>query len=72
MGFGVPLAAWLRTELRPVLDELVLSDRSPLRLWLRPDAVGSLTRGFLAGDDAGRWKVWNLLALAGWAQARAL
>ena len=70
MGFGVPLAAWLRTELRPLLDELVVSDRSPLRSWLRPEAVGSLTGAFLGGNDAVRWKVWNLLALAGWAQAR--
>jgi asparagine synthase (glutamine-hydrolysing) len=70
MGFGVPLAAWLRNELRPVADELLLSEAGPLRSWVRPEAVGSLVHALLAGDDGPKWKVWNLLALAGWASAR--
>jgi asparagine synthase (glutamine-hydrolysing) len=70
MGFGVPLASWLRNELRPVAEELLLPETGPLRPWVRPEAVGSLVRALLAGDDGPKWKVWNLLALAGWASAR--
>jgi asparagine synthase (glutamine-hydrolysing) len=71
MGFGVPLAAWLRKELRPLAEELLLSKAGPLHHWLRPEAVGSFVRAFLAGDDGPKWRVWNLLALAGWASARS-
>jgi asparagine synthase (glutamine-hydrolysing) len=70
MGFGVPLAEWLRGELRPQLDELLLSSEGPLQDWFRPGAVATLVGPFLAGDDERRWKVWNLLALAGWARSR--
>ena len=34
------------------------------------DAVRPLVRRTLDGDDAGKWKTWNLLALAGWASER--
>jgi asparagine synthase (glutamine-hydrolysing) len=71
MGFGVPLSAWLRGELRPAVEELLLADAGPLWNWLRRDHVRSLVVGFMKGRDDRRWRVWNLLALAGWAQARA-
>jgi len=70
MGFGVPLSSWLRTQLRPAVEELLLADAGPLWSWLRPESVRPLVRSVLEGDEAGRWRVWNLLALAGWAGAR--
>ncbi|MGQ0668919.1 MAG: asparagine synthase (glutamine-hydrolyzing) [Actinomycetota bacterium] len=70
MGFGVPIGAWMRNELRPFVDELLLSEDGPLWSWLRRDVVTTMTRRFLDGEDAGRQKVWNLLALAGWARDR--
>lgn len=44
MGFGVPLSAWLRGELRPSVEELLLDERGVLSLWLRPEAVAKLAR----------------------------
>ena len=70
MGFGIPLASWLRVELREIAEELLLSDSGPLWTWLRPETVRPLVRRTLDGDDAGKWKTWNLLALAGWASER--
>jgi asparagine synthase (glutamine-hydrolysing) len=72
MGFGVPLSDWLRTDLRPMLSDLVLPERGPLSPWLDPLAVRTLVTAFLEGDDGLRWKTWNLLALAGWASARGV
>ena len=70
MGFGVPLASWLRNELRGHVGELLLSDDGPLWTWFRSETVRPLVRGMLDGDDAARWRTWNLLALAGWVRAR--
>ncbi|MEX2203951.1 MAG: asparagine synthase (glutamine-hydrolyzing) [Actinomycetota bacterium] len=72
MGFGVPLGSWLRTELRPLVQELLLSDGSPLGQWIRPERIRPMVAAVLRGSDDDRWKVWNLLALAGWAQARSV
>ena len=66
MGFGVPLASWLRNELRPHVDELLVSDTGPLWTWFRRETVSPLVRRMLEGDDGARWQTWNLLALAGW------
>ncbi|MEX0832399.1 MAG: asparagine synthase (glutamine-hydrolyzing) [Actinomycetota bacterium] len=72
MGFGVPIAAWMRNELRGELGDLVLSRSGPLWSWLSWDAGTKVADRFLHGDDQSRTKVWNLLALAGWASARAM
>lgn len=66
-GFTVPLAQWLRTDLRPVVEDRLLSgsafpagafDPERLRSWyqLHLDGSQDLTRG-----------LWNLLALQLWA-----
>lgn len=66
-GFTVPLARWLREDLRPVVEERLLGpdafpngafDRAGLRAWYGEHLDGSLdhTRG-----------LWNLLALQLWA-----
>jgi asparagine synthase (glutamine-hydrolysing) len=69
-GFGVPLAAWLRGELCPAVGDLLVSEAGPLGDWLRPAGVRAVATRFLDGDDGLKWRAWNLLALAGWAQAR--
>jgi asparagine synthase (glutamine-hydrolysing) len=71
MGFGVPMAQWMRGELRGPVAELLSSDTGPLWSWFRRDAVRSLVGRFLDGDEGGTRKVWNLLALAGWTAQRA-
>jgi asparagine synthase (glutamine-hydrolysing) len=72
VGFGVPLAAWLRGELGPLVEDLLMSVEGPLWDWIDRRAVASLTRQFMDGNDDARWKVWNLLALAGWVTDRAV
>jgi hypothetical protein len=71
MGFGVPLADWLQTDLRPNVHDLLLSDSAPLADILRRERVRALVDGGrLDGRDG--YRVWNLLALAGWANARGI
>jgi hypothetical protein len=64
------MAQWMRGELRGLVEELLVSDEGPLWPWFQRDAVRSLVRRFLDGDEAGHLKVWSLLALAGWLSQR--
>ena len=66
-GFNVPLASWLRGELRPLLEEV--TDRNTLRHhpYLRHEEVDRLKTEHLAGRrEAGR-PLWALLVFLRWA-----
>jgi asparagine synthase (glutamine-hydrolysing) len=70
MGFGVPLAAWLRTQLRPALTERVGAPGGPLEPIIDPAGASALVARFLDGDDDLTYRAWNLLALATWLERR--
>ena len=64
-GFGVPLAGWLRGELRPTLEAHLAPDRLAVHGLLEPTAVGGLVDTFLRGGG-GAESVWSLLVLQMW------
>jgi len=68
-GFGVPLAAWFRGELRPLARELLLDERARSRGWFRSEAVERL----FADHDEGRadngHRLWTLVMLELWQRA---
>jgi asparagine synthase (glutamine-hydrolysing) len=64
-GFGVPIARWFRAELRPMLEDIVLSPRALARGYLRPEATTALVAEHLAGLDHGH-RLWSLLMLELW------
>jgi len=64
MGFGIPMAAWMRGPLRKVLHETLLDTHlmAPLS-----DAVIKRTiREFDAGDDLHTSRLWSLLMFGCW------
>ncbi|HUJ91724.1 MAG TPA: asparagine synthase (glutamine-hydrolyzing), partial [Gaiellaceae bacterium] len=65
-GFGVPLARWLRTDLRELARDLLLDDRARSRGWFRAETVERL----LAEHDAERADhghvLWTLCMLELW------
>ena len=67
MGFGVPLADWLRGPLRPRMASYV---DGPLlaALGLNPAPARLVWRNFLAGRAHRTDLLWNLFALAAWAE----
>lgn len=69
-GFGVPIAAWLREQLRGRVDELLLVKTGPIHDLVRPEVSSSLVRQLRHGDDRPARRVWNLLVLAGWLAER--
>ncbi len=64
-AFEVPIGAWLRTVLRPYLEETLLST-GPLWQILRPDIVRSMVQAHLAGRKDFGLELWALLHLAMW------
>jgi asparagine synthase (glutamine-hydrolysing) len=66
MGFGVPLARWLRAELRDLPAERLL-DRSALeRGYLRREEIERLIAEHHRGDVDHSVRLWTLLQLDSW------
>ncbi|MGC1165457.1 MAG: asparagine synthase (glutamine-hydrolyzing) [Solirubrobacterales bacterium] len=65
-GFGVPVGAWLRGELRPWVEDLLLDPRSLERGYFDPEGVRRLLREHLDGDADHTNRVWNLAVLELW------
>jgi len=64
-GFGLPIGAWLRTSLRPLLDDVVLSRSALDRGYVMPAAVRSLVDEHLRGVDHTH-RLWSLIMLELW------
>lgn len=68
-GFGVPVGSWLRGELRPLVEDTLLSERALGRGYLRPEAVRGLVADHLARRADRAKQLWALLSLELWHQA---
>jgi asparagine synthase (glutamine-hydrolysing) len=69
MGFGVPLGAWFRDELRETLRERLLADGAKLHRFIRREALENLVKQH---DDKKRdlgLHFWSLWLLESWLRA---
>lgn len=64
-GFGVPLARWLRTELRDVAWDVLTDGTARDRGLFRPEAVRTLLREHEAGANHAR-RIWALMQFELW------
>ena len=64
-GFGLPIGAWLRTSLRTLLDDVVLSPTALDRGYLAPAVVKALVHEHLRGIDHTH-RLWSLVMLELW------
>ena len=65
-GFGMPLARWLRTDLRPLLDEMLAPDRLAAEGFFSPEAVTAMKEEHLSGRANLRKELYNLLVFELW------
>lgn len=70
-GFGVPLDAWFRGELRDVLGDLLLAPDARLHAYLRRDAIKHACQAHLRGERNLGLPLWNLLTLEVWLRMAA-
>ena len=68
-GFGVPLAAWFRGELRPLARELLLGEPARSRGWFRTEAVERLLDDHAASRADNGHRLWTLVMLELWQRA---
>jgi asparagine synthase (glutamine-hydrolysing) len=65
-GFTVPLSSWLRSDLRPWAQELLLDPVSLGRGYFDPGAVRGLLDRHDAGTDGDAKRIWALVMLELW------
>jgi asparagine synthase (glutamine-hydrolysing) len=65
MGFGVPLAAWLRGELRDYAHDVLTDTTARQRGLFRPEAVSALLHEHDTGADHSS-RLWALIQLEQW------
>ena len=66
MGFGVPLVAWFRSELRHLPREMLLASDSRVHAYVRPAAISRMIdehQGCVADHSL---RLWMLLQLEMW------
>jgi asparagine synthase (glutamine-hydrolysing) len=66
MGFGVPLGAWFRGDLRDFARDVLLDSRSRQRGIVRPDAVARLLDLHLEGSRDHSARLWSLMCFELW------
>lgn len=66
MGFGVPLDHWFRNELRPLVEDVLLSKSSLDRGIFQPDQVRRLIHEHVLGQWDHSYRLWSLLVLELW------
>lgn len=66
MGFGIPIAAWFRSELKPMVHETLLADDAKIAPFFRRDAVAELVRSHETSEQNHGYRLWNLLILEKW------
>jgi asparagine synthase (glutamine-hydrolysing) len=62
----VPLAQWLRTSLKEMLLDTVLSDRALSRGYFKPESVRHMVSAHMSGSDEYQYPLWDLLLLERW------
>jgi asparagine synthase (glutamine-hydrolysing) len=65
-GFSMPLAAWLRSELRPLMEEILSPSNLRRQGFFQPAVVRRLIDEHLAGRADHHRKIWALLIFSLW------
>jgi asparagine synthase (glutamine-hydrolysing) len=66
MGFGVPLGAWFRTELRGYVSDVLLDPDTLSRGYFRRGSIERLLSSHFAGQEDNSPKLWALLVAELW------
>jgi asparagine synthase (glutamine-hydrolysing) len=66
MGFGIPIAAWLKNELKHFVDDATGRDFIAKQGLFQPDEIQKLCKEFYNGKEQLYTKIWYLLMFQMW------
>ena len=66
MGFGIPVGAWFRNELKPMVHDTLLADDAKIGPFFRSEEIAELVRSHEEGEQNHGYRLWNLLILEKW------
>lgn len=66
MGFGIPIGAWFRDELKPMVHDTLLADDARIAPYFRREAVERLVGQHERMENNHGYRLWNLLILEKW------
>ncbi|MCO8125048.1 asparagine synthase (glutamine-hydrolyzing) [Stieleria sp. TO1_6] len=66
MGFGIPIGAWFRNELKPMVQDRLLSDDARIAPYFRREMVQRLVDQHQRMEHNHGYRLWNLLILETW------
>ncbi|WP_339800264.1 asparagine synthase (glutamine-hydrolyzing) [uncultured Marinobacter sp.] len=66
MGFSVPLAEWLRHEIRSLANQILTDTDGGLAQCFDMDKVNTLWQAHLSGDDRHTQELWSMVAFGLW------
>ncbi len=66
MGFGVPIGAWFRNELKPMVHDLLLANDAKIGPYFQADKIAELVRSHESNEQNHGYRLWNLLILEKW------
>jgi len=70
MGFGVPIADWLRGPLREWADALISEDRLRREGYLAPDPIRAAWDEHQSGDTDNSHRLWGVLMFQAWLEVQ--
>lgn len=65
-GFEIPIARWLKTDLRWLIDTYLNPRRIEREGIFCPEAVAKLVAGLGSPAQDASWRIWNLVAFQAW------
>lgn len=66
MGFGVPMDHWLKSELKEMLYDTLLSGNPGIWRFIRREAIEEMAKNHQSGRRDNSQKLWSLLVLQNW------
>ena len=68
-GFEMPIGAWLRHELKFLIDEYLSEGLLRRQGLFRPGPVADMVRGHMSERRDTSWQLWNLIVFQHWYRA---